>query len=142
MFHQIDLFRDHNNLDQNIGLNYILYLDNHNSAQYSMNLMDMLKQLFQYSTWNKDLQMRYNNSLMIIDVVYDAHEHRQLYKYLILIFMAKRIKSSNLQVDETIKRNTITFNIAISPHDYGYICPIFEFLCIYIYTCTVILKFV
>ncbi len=86
-----------------------------------MNLMDMLKETVNHKQWNMDLHLKYNNSLMIIDVVYDVHEHQQLYKYLILIIMIKRTKSQNLHVDEMIKSNIITFNIAIALHEQIYI---------------------
>jgi hypothetical protein len=83
--------------------------------------MDMLKETVHHKQWNMDLHLKYNNSLMIIDVVYDVHEHQQLYKYLMLIIMIKRTKSQNLHVDEMIKSNIITFNIAIASHEEIYI---------------------
>lgn len=53
---------------------------------------------------------------MIIDVVYDVHEHPQLDKDLKCVIMVKKKKfmSHHLQVDEIIKSNMITFNIAIA----------------------------
>jgi len=112
----IDSIQCHSNLNHKVDLHYSPYLDNHNPVHYSKNPMDMLKELMDHMNWNMDLYLRYNNSMLIIDVVYDVHEHQQLYKYLIHIVMVKRIKSHYLQVDEMIKSNMITFNITIALH--------------------------
>jgi hypothetical protein len=45
--------------------------------------------------------------------------------------MAKRIPSHNLQVEEIIKSNMITFNSAIASNDQTYVCPVFEYVQLY-----------